>query len=197
MHNMVFAGAILALIALLLLTAFLLPRNYTVEVSRNMRHSFQDVYDYVRHLENQVKYSEWLNADSDLRYTIVGLDGSVGAVLKWESIQADKKKNAGSGEQEIKKMTADTIETELRLFKPMPATCKLMHRFQSISAQQTKYSCTFHAHAPFPVNLPALLIGRRFIVKNQRKTLENIELMLHKNVQRHTRSDFFQASGSE
>lgn len=166
---------LVAIIALLLLVALVLPRNYSVVVSETINKPKEVVYNYVSLFKNQPYYSEWIKTDPDLRPAVTGTDGTVGAVMSWESHQADKNKNTGKGEQEIKRKDADTIEVELRLIQPMPATCKLLHEFEETASNQTRYTCTFFGNAKFPINLPAYLIGRKFIAKTQQKTLGNIK----------------------
>jgi hypothetical protein len=126
-------ATILSIIALLvffaLVLAWFLPKHYAVTVSESFDRPKKAVYDYVRYLTNQVHYSKWLRADPDLRPEIHGIDGTVGAVLRWDSHNDDKNKNVGMGEQEIKKMDEDVIDVELRLIKPMAAVCKLTHHF--------------------------------------------------------------------
>ncbi len=170
----ILAGTVL----LLLLMALVLPKHYSVKVSETINKPKNKVYDYVSSFQNQIYYSEWLKADPDLQPTVVGADGTVGAILKWESFNEDKNKNVGKGEQEIKKMDANNIEVELRLIKPMEGTCKIINNFAEIGINQTDYTCTFYAYAKFPINLPSFLIGRHFIKKNQQQTLNNIKKII-------------------
>lgn len=106
---------------------------------------------------------------------IKGVDGEVGAILSWDSPNPDKNISAGAGEEEIMALTANSIEVALRLLKPMPGTCKVVHTFESNNNTQTEYACTFSAYAKFPINLPAYVMGRKFIAKTQQKTLLNIK----------------------
>jgi hypothetical protein len=167
-----------AIVLLLLLVALILPKHYSVTVSETINKPKKAVYDYVSLFHNQIQYSEWLKADPNLQPTVVGTDGTVGTVLKWESHNEDKNKNVGMGEQEIKRMDEDNIEVELRLLKPMPATCKLINNFVEKGVSQTYYTCTFYAYAKFPINLPSYLFGRNFIIKSQQKTLSNIKTIV-------------------
>lgn len=168
------------IVLLLLLVAAILPKHYSVTVSETINRPKNTVYNYVSVFLYQIQYSEWLKADPDLEPTVEGTDGAVGAVMKWESHNKDKNKNVGTGEQEIKQMDENNIEVELRLIKPMPATCKLVHSFAETGISQTKYTCTFSTYARFPINLPAYLFGRSFIRKTQQKTLGNIKTILEK-----------------
>lgn len=169
------ASGIGGIVLLLLILALFIPKQYSVSVSERINRPKATVYRYVSLFQYQTQYSEWLKADPDLKPEVVGTDGTVGSILKWESHNKNKDKNVGKGEQEIKNMRDDEIEIELRLIKPMAATCKLMHSFEEPGDNQTEYSCTFYAYAKFPVNLPSYLFGRAFIKKTQQKTLRNIK----------------------
>lgn len=170
----VLAGIVL----LLLILALLLPKHYSVTVSENIHRPKHIVYEYVSAFRNQIQYSEWLKADPDLQPEVLGIDGTAGSILKWESENQDKNKNVGSGEQEIIKMDENKIEVELRLLKPMAATCKVINRFEPQGNDHTLYTCTFYAYAKFPINLPSYFFGRNFIRITQQKTLSNIKTIL-------------------
>lgn len=169
---------IAGLILILLFVAWLLPKQYSVAVSVVINKPLPIVYEYISLFRYQTQYSEWLKADPDLKPDIQGIDGTVGAILKWESHNPDKNKNVGTGEQEIIDMDKDKIEVELRLFKPMPATCKIINGFVGKGPDTTEYTCTFYAYAKFPANLPSYVFGRKFIQKAQQKTLNNIKTIL-------------------
>lgn len=160
----------------LLILAYFLPRHYTVTVSTEIRRPQAIVFDFVRMFRNQVKYSEWYKPDPELRPVISGEDGALGAVMRWDS----RNKDLGSGEQEITRVDPGYINIELRFIKPIAGVCQLENRFDVLSATRTRYTCVFHAHARFPVNLPAYLIGRRFIRKAQQRTVDNVRDLLER-----------------
>lgn len=81
-----------AIVLVLMLLAFILPRHYSVAVSETIHKPKKIVYDYVSLSSNQTQYSEWLKADPLLQPSIIGTDGTVGSVLKWESHNEDKNK---------------------------------------------------------------------------------------------------------
>lgn len=97
------------LIALLLLIALFIPKHYTVTVEETIKRPKEAVYAYVSLLGEQLAYSEWLMHDATLQSRLEGVDGTVGATLKWESRNPDKNKSAGKGELEIKAMDPDSI----------------------------------------------------------------------------------------
>lgn len=166
--------ALVALAGLLLLLAYCLPRQYAVTVTTGIGRPQAAVFDYVRMLRHQLQYSEWYKTDRTVQPGFTGADGTVGAVMRWDS----SNKDLGSGEQEIKHLAPDHIGIELRFIRPIAGTCQLHHRFTALSLTRTRYTCTFHAHARFPVNLPAFLIGRRFIRKAQQRTVDQVRNIL-------------------
>jgi hypothetical protein len=153
----------LAIVVCLLIIAIFIPKHYTVEVSTIIRKPKQEVLDYIRMIHNQFYYSEWLKIDDTLKPTRIGNDGD---------------KNVGEGELEIKAIHKDSVDMELRLFKPMPGTCQLRNYFLEINEQETNYICTFSAYAKYPINLPSYVIGRKIIRKTQQKTVDNVKEIL-------------------
>ena len=166
------------IVSLALLVALILPKHYSVEVSVIVNKPKDEVHHYISLLRNQLRYSEWLNVDPGLVAKVEGVDGTVGAVLSWESHHENKNKNVGMGELEIKSMDEKVIDVELRLIKPMPANCKLIHRIEKYRENQTHLFCTFHAYAKFPINLPSHVLGIPFIRKKQLKSLNNVKSIL-------------------
>ncbi|MCW3161703.1 SRPBCC family protein [Chryseobacterium oryctis] len=173
---------LVCIVVTLLILALFIPKHYSVTVSQTINRPQKDVFEYVSILQNQLKYSEWLKSDDTLKPEISGTDGTVGAILKWESNNEDKNKNTGKGEQEIKSMDDNNIDIELRLIKPMPGICKLQNNFLETETNKTLYTCTFSAFAKYPINLPSYLIGRQFIKKAQQKTLNNLKSILEESI---------------
>lgn len=171
---LIILAVIAGIVVALLLLALFIPRHYSVTVSTLIDKPKSLVFDYVRRLENQLQYSEWYKVDTSLHSQLSGTDGSVGAVLKWNS----NHKDLGMGEQEIKQIDEDNIDIELRFIKPIAGTCKLKNHLIATSVSQTLYACTFSAYAKYPINLPSYLLGRRFIRKAQLKTLNNVKVIL-------------------
>lgn len=73
-----------------------------MSVSETINKPKQQVYDYVKTLRNQTQYSEWVKADPNLNPEIIGTDGTVGAIQRWDSKNDNIGEDVGQGEQEIK-----------------------------------------------------------------------------------------------
>jgi hypothetical protein len=77
--------ALLIILAIPLIIALFIPKNVTVSVTETINQPKQVVYDYVRILANQKEYSIWVMADPNLQPEIIGTDGTIGVIQKWNS----------------------------------------------------------------------------------------------------------------
>lgn len=166
--------AVLILIAIPFIVALFIPRTYTVSVSETINKPKQVVFDYVRMLDNQKKYSVWVMADPDLKPVITGIDGTVGAIQKWNS----KIKDVGEGEQEITALTPDRIDLDLRFKRPFKGNSKAADIFKSVSENQTLLTVEFYSKESYPMNLPSYIFGRNMVKKDQIKNLQNLKRIL-------------------
>lgn len=164
------------LIALLLIIAIFVPKDYTVSVSQTVDKPKQVVLDYVKILKNQEQYSEWVKADPNNHPEIVGTDGTVGAVQKWNS----KDDNVGEGQQTITTLTDDSMLVELKFIRPFKGEAKAANLFKALSDNQTQITSVFYGHADYPFNLMAVCMGKKMIKDTQAKNLNNIKQILEK-----------------
>ena len=168
-------GIVVAIIvALPLITALFIPKTYTVSVSEDIKQPVGNVYDYVRFLDNQKYYSIWVMEDPNLNPEIIGTDGSVGAIQKWNS----KIKNVGEGEQEIKALTPERMDLDLRFIRPFKGTAKAAYIFKPVSENMTQLTSKFYSKDPYPLNLPSYLFGRKMMKKVQSQNLQNLKQIL-------------------
>jgi len=164
------------LIAIPLIVALFLPKTYTVSVSETINQPLDVVYDYVRILDHQKDYSVWVMEDPNLVPEIIGEDGTVGAIQRWNS----EMDGVGEGEQEITILSPDRIEVELRFKRPFESTAKAANIFKSISDNQTEIISEFYGNDPYPMNLMGYLFARKIIGDAQKKNLQNIKKILEK-----------------
>lgn len=171
------AAIVLAvLIALPFVAALFVPNTYTVSVSETINRPKQVVYDYVRVLDNQKEYSVWVMQDTLLNPAIIGTDGTVGAIQRWNS----KNEEVGEGEQEITALTPDRMDVDLRFKRPFEGEAKAANIFKAVSENQTLITSEFYSKDSYPVNLPSYLFGRKMIEEAQTKNLQNIKRILEK-----------------
>ena len=168
----------LIIIALPFVIAAFIPKTYTVSVSETINQPYQVVYDYVRILENQKDYSIWVMQDPNLNPEIIGTDGTVGAIQKWNSTMEE----AGEGEQEITILTPERMEVALRFKRPFEGKARAANIFTVISANETKITNEFYSDSSYPMNLPAYLFGRKMMREAQTQNLQNLKQVLEKDL---------------
>ena len=167
---------VLAIIALPFIIAIFIPRTYTVSVSETINQPYQVVYDYVRILENQKDYSIWVMQDPTLNPEIIGTDGTVGAIQRWNSTMEE----VGEGEQEIMILTPERMEVEIRFKRPFESKARAANIFMAISGNSTKITNEFYSDSNYPMNLPSYLFGRKMMREAQTKNLQNLKNILEK-----------------
>lgn len=167
---------VLTIIVLPFVIAIFIPRTYTVSVSETINQPYQVVYDYVRVLENQKNYSIWVMQDPNLNPEIIGTDGTVGAIQRWNSTMEE----VGEGEQEITILTPERMEVELRFKRPFESKARAANLFASISGNATKVTNEFYSDSNYPMNLPAYIFGRKMMREAQTKNLQNLKHILEK-----------------
>lgn len=166
--------AVLALVALFLIAAAFIPKEYDIVLTETINRPKAEVYDYVKLFEKQKEYSEWIKPDPNLDIKITGTDGTVGATHHWNS-QVD---DVGEGSQTITAMTPDQIDVDIKFIRPMAGGASVKNKFESIDSSSTKLTMAFHTTAPYPMNLPSYLFGKGMIEKTEKQILANIKQKL-------------------
>lgn len=163
--------SLVVLIGLVLIVAYFLPRDFRLSKTVTINAPVEKVYDYMRFLKNQEKYSVWVMADPNVKMTYTGTDGTVGATSSWVS----DIKNVGVGEQEIKALTPnEKITVEIRFEKPMKATNYADATFEKIGGNQTRVVDSFYGTNTFPMNIMNLFLDR-MVGGDLQKNLENLK----------------------
>lgn len=162
---------------LYLICALFAPKKYTVSVSQTINKPRKVVFDFVKTLKNQEKYSEWVMADPNLHPVIEGTDGTVGAIQMWNSAN----NNVGEGEQQITSLTKDRMDIEIRFKRPFKSTAKAANIFNAISEHQTQIISEYYSDEKYPLNLVSYIFGRKMIHDIQVKNLNNLKRILEKN----------------
>ncbi|MBP9689914.1 MAG: SRPBCC family protein [Bacteroidia bacterium] len=165
------------LLTIPLIVAIFIPKKYTVSVKQTINKPQAQVFDYVKILNNQKYYSVWLLADPDLELTIVGQDGTLGAIQKWNS-QVD---DVGEGEQEIIGLTDTRIDLEIRFKRPFESKVKAANIIQPLTENTTEITSEFYSESPYPLNLPSYLFGKKIITDAQIKNLANLKKIVETN----------------
>lgn len=164
------------LIAVPLIVAIFVKKDYEVEREITIDKPKEEVFDYVKFLKNQDNYSKWATMDPDMKKTYRGTDGTVGFVSAWES----DNKDVGKGEQEIKKITdGERIDFELRFFEPFESTEPAYMTTESVSENQTKVKWGFSGHMDYPMNIMMLFMDFEKMIGDDLDTgLKNLKAEL-------------------
>lgn len=162
---------VLGLIALVLILAFLAPRNFEARSEILINKPQQEIYDYIKFLKNQENYGNWYRMDPAMKKTFTGIDGEEGFIYAWES---DK---IGKGKQKITKLLeGEKMETELYFenFKdPAQSTIQLYPK----SRDQTQVIWEVKGKSPFILNIMNWFVSMdddfREGLENLKRELEN------------------------
>ena len=165
---------IIVLVGLLFLAASMMEKEYSLSSSILINRPQNMVFDYVKHLKNQERYSKWVMADPNVKLTYTGTDGNVGFRAAWES--ADK--NVGVGEQEIMSIQEGIgYDAEIRFEKPFKGISTANVTTEAMSSNQTKVTTTFNSKTPFPMNIMVPMI-KKMLQKDMDMNSENLKRVL-------------------
>ena len=169
---------LLGLVALVLIVALLVPKEYAVERVTTINKPKTDVFAYVKYLKNQENYSVWATADPLMKKEFRGTDGTVGFVSAWDS----DVKDVGKGEQEITKITEGAgIDFELRFMEPFESTDLAYMTTESVNDSVTTVKWGFNGKMPYPMNLMLLFMDMEGMLGGDlEKGLSNLKDQLEK-----------------
>ncbi len=170
--------SILGIIALALIVALFMPKEYAVEREVIINQPKDSVFNYVKYLKNQDNFSVWAKADPNMKKTFTGTDGTVGAIAGWES----NDENVGVGEQEIVKITeGERVDFELRFKIPFESTEDAYITTEAISATETKVQWGFNGGMDYPMNLMLPFLQMEKVIGNDlQKGLDNLKVIMEK-----------------
>lgn len=169
-------GVVIALlVAIILVAAFTADTEFSVERSVVIDQPKEVVFDHIRYLENQNKYSVWVARDPGIQMEYRGTDGTVGAVSAWKGNE-----ELGSGEQEITGLTeGEHIDYELRFFEPFESTSYAFKSTESVSENQTRVTWGMYGKFPRPMNLMLLFFDLEEAIGGDYEAgLENLKQIL-------------------
>jgi hypothetical protein len=156
-------SGLLGLVVLLLIVAALAKKEYSVMREIAIKKSRREVFDYLKYLKNQNKFSKWATMDPNMKQEFRGTDGTVGFVSAWDSDD----KNVGKGEQEIMKIKdGERIDFELRFIKPFPGLAKAYLITESLAPDTTMVKWGFDSKMNFPMNLMLLFMNMDKMIGN-------------------------------
>jgi len=166
---------IVSISALLLIIAIFLPKDYIVTQSVVINRPQEDVFNYVKMIDNQKYYSIWVMEDPNSLMTNKGVDGTVGYISAWDS----QNKNVGKGEQEIMKISNERIDVDLRFVRPFKSEAKASTTCRAIDNNKTEVINEFYGHSGYPMNLMTVFM-KGFLGDAMQKNLTNLKGILEK-----------------
>ena len=116
--------------------------------------------------------------DPAMQKSYRGTDGTVGFVSAWKS----DKKDVGSGEQEIKKITeGERLDYELRFKEPWESTSNAYMTTNAVDSSKTKVAWGFEGKMPYPTNLMSLFMDMDGMIGKDLATgLSNLKVLMEK-----------------
>lgn len=167
---------VLGIVVIFLILALFIKKDFALEKTITINKPKAEVFNYLKLIKNQEKYSVWVMKDPNIKIVYTGTDGTVGFKSSWES----NNKDVGVGAQEIIKMNdGESIEVELRFKKPFEATNYARTTVTAVSDSQTKVSTTFLGRQKYPMNVMNLFIDK-FVGKDMKTNLENMKANIEK-----------------
>ena len=115
--------------------ALFVDNDYNVENQILIQQPKEDVFTYVKSLQNQDKFSNWANIDPNIKKSYSGTDRTIGFVSAWESDHLE----VGKGKQEIIKFSeGQRIDFEFRFLEPFAGVYTGYIITEAVSATETK-----------------------------------------------------------
>jgi hypothetical protein len=166
------------IIAIPLLMALFIKKDYAVEQQITIDKPKNEVFEYLKFLKNQDNFSVWANMDPNMKKEFRGTDGNVGFISAWES----SNKKVGKGEQEIKKITdGEKIDYEIRFVEPFAGIANASLITESVNDSRTRVKWHFESRMKYPMNLMLLFMNMDKMVGNDLATgLSNLKTVLEK-----------------
>ena len=165
---------VVGVIAILLIAALFVKKDYTVERKITINKSKEDVFNYVKYIKNQDHYNKWVMMDPNAKKEYKGNDGTVGFVSSWES----NNKKVGKGEQEIKALNeGERIDLGLHFIRPFEGKANAWMTTESASPTATKLTWGMAGRSPYPMNLMNLFIDGA-LGKDMETSLTNLKTVL-------------------
>lgn len=169
-------SGLLGLVVLLLIVALFVKKDYAISREITIKKPKAEVFNFLKFLKNQDKFSKWATMDPNMKQEFRGTDGQPGFVSAWDS----DKKDVGKGEQEIKKITdGEQIDYEIRFIKPFAGIAQASLITQQLSLEETKVTWAFQSKMKYPMNLMLLFMNMDKMVGNDLSTgLSNLKKIM-------------------
>jgi hypothetical protein len=153
---LIITGIIVGLIVILLIVAAFSRKDYLIERQIIINKPKQQVFDFLKYLKNQDHYNKWWTMDPNAKKDFKGTDGEIGFTDYWNS----ENKQAGEGEQEIKKiMDGHRLDIEIRFIRPFAGLANIHMITETIADNQTQVTWGMAGEYKFPMNIMLVLMN--------------------------------------
>lgn len=168
--------AIAIIIAIPLIAALFIKKEYSVERQITILKPKQEVFDFIKYLKNQDLYSVWATADPNMKTSHTGIDATVGFESAWDS----QDKNVGKGSQIITNIVeGERIDTKLRFIEPFESEDDAYLATEAIDENTTLVKWGFNGKFPYPLNIMRLFMNMEEMLGGDlEKGLENLKTLL-------------------
>jgi hypothetical protein len=146
---------ILGIIASVLIIALFVSKELNYEKTVSINSSAENIWENVSSLGAMEKWSPWSERDPNMKRTLTGTDGEVGAKQSWVS----DVKNVGEGSQTIMNLNKpNLLETKLEFIKPFKSTADAYVKLDG-TGEETNVTWGFKSQMPYPMNVMKLFMN--------------------------------------
>jgi effector-binding domain-containing protein len=139
---------LLASVALICILGLFAKKEFHLERAALIKAPKSMVFEQVRLFSNFEKWSPWQGLDLHQTSSIEGVDGTPGAIYKWNG-----DKNVGEGTQTIRSVDSNLIKYDIQFVKPFASTANAFYSVTEANGGGTKVVWGFDMKMPFPWNV--------------------------------------------
>jgi hypothetical protein len=151
----------LAIVGVIVILGLIAPKDYCVKRSVSINAPSDIVKDQVIKFENFKEWEPWGDADPNMKVSIDGEDGTVGAIYSWEG-----NNDVGSGRQEIIKMTDSRVDVKLNFTAPWESEDFTYYEFNT-TGDNTEVTWGMNGTNPFPMNVMMMFMDLEGMIGSQ------------------------------
>jgi hypothetical protein len=166
-------------IMLLLIIGLFLPTKFQVERKIEIAAENDTIFNYIKYLKNQNKFSVWAQMDPKMENSYKGTDGEIGFVSSWKS----KIEEVGVGSQTITKITkGKRIDTHLKFLVPFENENDAFMELKKITPNKTEVTWGLYGKMPYPLNVTYLFFDMDAALgKDLEGGLQNLKKQMESN----------------
>ena len=140
---------VLALVAIIAILGFIAPKELSLERSTTINAPADIIFSNALYFDKNKEWSPWMKLDPEMTSEVVGTDGTVGAIYKWDSDH----ENVGQGQQTITKIKPNQrVDSHLKFIEPWESEAEAYVVLDE-SGDQTRATWGFKSNASFPMNI--------------------------------------------